>query len=162
MSVKRYISKTGVKYSFLLEVKGRVKSISFRGNEKDCIVKDQATQKELEESSYFKEGLIGVAPGTTAGGFDEDVIGLAGGETVGEKLEVKRANSKTRVEQEAEEDNGPTDPAEPTLFPDITDINGAIAVLKGDPYKIHHMKLKSLEEVKDQARLNNVEFPNWN
>lgn len=76
--MKRYISKTGVKYTFLVNVNGKTKSVSFRGSENDCIVSDKETQKAIENSRYFKNGYIGVAPGTTAGGFDEDVGGPTG------------------------------------------------------------------------------------
>ena len=168
MAAKRYISKTGVKYSFLVKVRGIVKSITFKGNEKDCIVNDPATQKAVEESKFFKNGWIGVAPGTTAGGFDEEVSGIAGGEATGDKLEVARASSKTKAELEAEatmkaaalqpgEATG-----EATPFPEVTDINGAVAILKGEPYKINHMKLKDPASVMVQAKLNKVSFPNWN
>lgn len=176
MAAKRYISKTGVKYSFLVEVNGKVKSISFKGNEKDCIVNDPATQKAVEESKFFKNGWIGVAPGTTAGGFDEEVSGIAGGEATGDKLEVARASSKTKVELEAEaaksksgenagiaggEATGEDVDGEATPYPEVTDINGAVAILKGEPYKVHHMKLKDPASIMEQAKLNNVSFPNW-
>lgn len=172
MAAKRYISKTGVKYSFLVEVNGKVKSISFKGNERDCIVNDPATQKIVEGSKYFKNGWIGVAQGSTAGGFDEDVDGIAGGEATGNKLEVARASSKTKAELEAEavkEQSGEnagtaggeaTDKA--TSYTEVTDINGAVAILKGEPYKVHHMKLKDPVSVMEQAKLNNISFPNWN
>lgn len=177
MAAKRYISKTGVKYSFLVEVRGKVKSISFKGNEKDCIVNDPATQKAVEGSKYFKNEWIGVAQGSTAGGFDEDVDGIAGGEATGDKLEVARASSKTKAELEAEaakvrsganagiagsEATGEVVDGEATPFPKVTDINGAVAILKGEPYKINHMKLKDPASVMAQAKLNNVSFPNWN
>lgn len=102
MAAKRYISKTGVKYTFLVNVNGKIKSISFKGNEKDCIIQDAATQKAVEESDFFKDGRIGVAPGTTAGGFDEDVSGLAGTEKTEDKLNVARSDSRTNAEKEAD------------------------------------------------------------
>lgn len=168
MAAKRYISKTGVKYSFLIEVNGKVKSISFKGNERDCIINDPATQKAVEESKFFKNGWIGVAPGTTAGGFDEDVDGIAGGEVIEDKLEVPRANSKSKVDTDADgkvvqgTDTGSEVSGELIAYPAVTDINGAVAVLKGEPYKVHHMKLLNPASVLEQAKLNNVSFPNWN
>lgn len=172
MEVKRYISKTGVKYSFLVEVRGKVKSITFKGNEKDCIVNDPATQKAVEESKFFKNGWIGVAQGSTAGGFDEDVDGIAGGEATGDKLEVARASSKTKAELEAEAAEGQSGAnagiaggeatGEVTPFPEVTDINGAVAILKGEPYKVQCTKLKNPASVMAQAKLNKVSFPNWN
>ncbi|NDV77845.1 hypothetical protein [Dysgonomonas sp. 511] len=102
MAAKRYISKTGVKYTFLVSVNGKIKSVSFKGNEKDCIIQDAATQKAVEDSEYFKDGRIGVAPGTTAGGFDEDVSGLAGTEKTEDKLNVARSDSRTNAQKEAD------------------------------------------------------------
>ena len=109
MAAKRYISKTGVKYTFLVNVNEKIKSISFKGNEKDCIIQDAATQKAVEESDFFKDGRIGVAPGTTAGGFDEDVSGLAGTEKTDDKLNVARSDSRTNAEKEVDAQKAATE-----------------------------------------------------
>ncbi|MDR1089946.1 MAG: hypothetical protein LBL79_02630 [Prevotella sp.] len=47
------------------------------------------------------------------------------------------------------------------VYDNVTDINGAVATLKGEPYKVHHMKLKDPASVIEQAELNDVSFPNW-
>lgn len=114
MAAKRYISKTGVKYTFLVNAKGKIKSISFKGNEKDCIIQDAVTQKAVEESDFFKDGRIGVAPGTTAGGFDEEVSGLAGTEKIEDKLNVARSDSRTNAEKEADAQKAATEVTEGT------------------------------------------------
>ena len=155
MATKRYISKTGVKYSFLVEVNGKIKSISFKGNEKDCIVTDPATQKKVESSKFFKNGWIGVAPGSTAGGFDEEVNGLAGGELTGGKLKAARANPKDKVEQ-----GGMTVDVEPASYPEVTDINSAVEVLRGEPYNIAHQSLRTPEAIFKKAEEVGASFPN--
>ena len=45
-------------------------------------------------------------------------------------------------------------------YTEVTNINQAIAVLKAEPYKVHHMKLKNLEAVMAQAIEHSVNFPN--
>lgn len=172
---KRYISKTGVKYTFLVKVNDKIKSVSFKGNEKDCIVNDPATQKAVENHDYFKQGWIGVAPGTTAGGFDEEVDGLAGEEKIKAKLQVPRSNSKTKAEQEAEEaeknksgsdedidglgDEGKNDEA--NVYKDITSPLEARDILLGEPYNIHPSAVqKNPEAILKKATELGVSFPN--
>lgn len=46
-------------------------------------------------------------------------------------------------------------------FPEVTTINDAVALLRGEPYRVNHMKLKSPDKVLEQAKLNLVDFPNW-
>jgi len=45
-------------------------------------------------------------------------------------------------------------------FPDVTDLNEAVAVLRGEPYKVHHSKLKSKDAVLTVAKELGVSFPN--
>jgi hypothetical protein len=45
-------------------------------------------------------------------------------------------------------------------FPDITDINEAVSILRKSPYSVHYSKLKDKESVKEQIAKNNVVFPN--
>lgn len=175
VKAKRYISKTGVKYTFLVDVKGKIKSIQFKGNEKDCIITDPATQKAVENHEHFKEGRIGVAPGTTAGGFDEEVNGMAGLEKTGEKLAVDRSNSKTKAEQEAEDekknksgsdedidglgDEGKKDEA--NIYKDVTSPLDAREILLGEPYNVHPSAVqKNPEAILKKATELGVSFPN--
>lgn len=178
MAVKRYISKTGVNYTFLVEVKGKTKSISFRGNEKDCIINDPATQKAVENHPYFKNKCIDVAPGSTAGGFDEDVDGLAGKEKVEDKLHVARSNSKTKAEQLAasnkgnddedtgEGDNGSnndqdTGAGEPTVYDKVTTPSEAREILMSEPYNLAPQSVqKNPESILKRAAELGVSFPN--
>lgn len=163
MAAKRYISKTGVKYTFLVSVKGKTKSISFKGNEKDCIIQDAATQKVLESHEYFKKGWIGVAPGTTAGGFDEEVDGLAGSEKIEDKLHVARSDSRTKAEIEAAEKakQQKKDVAESNVFPEITSPMDAREILMSEPYNLAPQAVKkNPEDILKKAEELGVSFPN--
>lgn len=166
MAAKRYISNTGVKYTFLVSVKGKTKSISFKGNEKDCIIQDAATQKALENHEYFKKGWIGVAPGTTAGGFDEEVDGLAGSEKIQEKLHVTRSDSRTKAEIEAAErakqQTSKNDTEEESnVFPEITSPMDAREILMSEPYNLTPQAVKkNPEDILKKAEELGLSFPN--
>lgn len=45
-------------------------------------------------------------------------------------------------------------------FPEVTNIQGAVEVLKGEPYRIAAQSLRTPENVLKQAETNNVKFPN--
>ncbi len=71
---------------------------------------------------------------------------------------------KITCDQETNEDEDAGDDTplfEAKEFPEVTDINGAVAVLKSEPYKVHHMKLKTPEAIREQAAICGVTFPNW-
>jgi hypothetical protein len=48
-----------------------------------------------------------------------------------------------------------------TSFPEVTTINQAKEVLHGEPYNVHHMKLRTPDAIMAQAIENSVIFPNW-
>jgi hypothetical protein len=45
-------------------------------------------------------------------------------------------------------------------FPEVTNIQEAVEVLKGEPYKVPQQSLRTPENVMKQAEANNVKFPN--
>ena len=129
MAIKKYISKTGIQYTFPVMVKEKAVWISFKGNENDYVTSNKDIQKAIEETEKFKN----------------KEIALAG--------EVK--------EEKAEKSGGATSGFDPAVFEDVTDINGAVGVLKDKPYNVHHMKLKSPEAIKLAMEACNVSFPNY-
>jgi hypothetical protein len=48
-----------------------------------------------------------------------------------------------------------------TSFHEVTTINQAKEVLRGEPYNVHHMKLRTPDAIMAQAIENSVIFPNW-
>jgi len=54
----------------------------------------------------------------------------------------------------------PKESVEPKEFPEVTVLNDAVAVLRGDPYRVHYSKLKSREAVMAIAKELGVSFPN--
>lgn len=50
---------------------------------------------------------------------------------------------------------------EPATFENVVDINGAIEVLKGEPYKLKANQLNTPEKVKAKIIGCNIDFPNW-
>jgi len=51
-------------------------------------------------------------------------------------------------------------PVEPKEFPEVEFLNDAVAVLRGDPYRIHYSKLKSKDSIMAVAKELGVSFPN--
>jgi hypothetical protein len=49
---------------------------------------------------------------------------------------------------------------DPAIFPEITDFQDAADILKKEPYRIHYSKVKTPDQIKDQAELMKVSFPN--
>ncbi|MCL2650317.1 MAG: hypothetical protein FWD60_04720 [Candidatus Azobacteroides sp.] len=64
-------------------------------------------------------------------------------------------NSDSKKTVDTEKDNH-----ELVEFPDVTDLNDAVAILKGSPYKIHYSKLKSKDDILSVAKDIGVSFPN--
>ena len=58
------------------------------------------------------------------------------------------------------EEKGEKPAVDPQEFPEVTDLNEAVAVLKGEPYRVHHAKLKSKNAVLAIAQEFGVLFPN--
>lgn len=48
-----------------------------------------------------------------------------------------------------------------TSFPEVTTINQAKEVLRGEPYNVHHMKLRTPDAIMAQAIEHSVSFPLW-
>jgi hypothetical protein len=68
-------------------------------------------------------------------------------EQIGEKKQSKNAVNPAFDEKE---------------FPEVTEIQQAVEVLKGEPYLVAHQSLRSPENIKKQAEVNRVKFPNLN
>ena len=123
MAKKKYVSLTGIQYTFPVKVKDKYVWISFKGNENDYTTSNKDIQEAIEGCDKFKSRELG----------------LFGG-------------GKKNVE-----DGGGLEPKE---FPEVTDPNDAVEILRKAPYGVHHSKIKSPEDIKTQAELCNVSFPN--
>ena len=123
MAKKRYISLTGIQYTFPVEAGGKYVWISFKGNENEYSTSRKDVQEAIESFRKFKNGEIGLV-------------------------------------KEGVTENAPPAVLEAVEFPDVTTINDAVAVLKKAPYSVHHTKLKTPDDVINQARDRGVGFPN--
>lgn len=131
MASKRYISLTGVQYTFPVVVKANGKEkavwVSFKGNENDYATANADIQAAIEATDKFKNKEIG--------------------------LSEKQAADESKGE-------GSETGFEPVAFEDVTDINGAVAVLNGEPYKVAKSKLKTPDAIKLAMETCSVSFPN--
>ena len=161
MAAKRYKSLTGTQYTFPVSVGGKVIWVSFKGPQDDFVTSDEALQKAIEKHPRFTGGQIGVA-----------------GQSVNKATPVvkipAKKGSKAPIMESAEPDAAGGNPeiipgetsgdetgGESVEYPDVADINAAVAVLRGEPYKVHHLSLRTPAAVREQAALNKVAFPNW-
>jgi len=131
MAKKKYISLTGIQYTFpvIIKVKDKEKVvwISFKGNENDYVTANSAIQDAIEATDKFKNKEIGI--------------------------------SEKQVADEGK-DEGTGSDFEPAEFENVTDINGAVEVLNGEPYKVAKNKLKTPDSIKSAMETYNVSFPN--
>ncbi|MDR0823893.1 MAG: hypothetical protein LBN74_02290 [Prevotella sp.] len=132
MAKKKYISLTGIQYTFPVIIKVKEKDkvvwVSLKGNENDYVTANEDVQKAIEATDKFKNKEIGISEKQLA---DEN-----------------KNDKKTKID---------FDPAE---FESVTDINGVIEVLNGEPYKVAKNKLKTPDSIKSAMETYNVSFPN--
>lgn len=156
--IKVYRATTRLTFPVLVD--GEKQYVKFSDDHNSLSTSDEKVQEYIENSPHFKRKeitlfrkigeekkvqtkVVNPAPEGTGGSGTS-----AGGKTTGEN-----ANGGTGTGGEINNDTTP--------YPDVTDINGAVSVLKGEPYKVHHMKLQNPTAILEQAKLNNVSFPNW-
>lgn len=132
MAKKKYISLTGIQYTFpvIIKVKDKDKVlwISFKGNENDYVTANKDVQLAIEATNKFKNKEIGISE--------------------------KQVADEGKNEEEAGSN------FEPAEFEKVTDINGAVEVLNGEPYKVAKNKLKTPDRIKSAMEIYNVSFPN--
>jgi len=145
---KVYISKTGTVYAFPVTIKKGDKElhpfIEF-GNDLKFETSTKAIQDSIEQTDYFKRGRIGLL--STLECEEEDKT------DAGENTDKGTKNTKVQGKQNAQ--------FEPKAYDNVTDINGAVDILKGEPYKINVKSLRTPENIMKQAQACNVTFPNW-
>lgn len=130
MAKKKYISLTGIQYTFPVTVKDKTVWVSFKGSDNSYVTAKADVQRAIESTDKFKNKVIGLS-----GEFieDEDLTGKAGqGEP---KFEIAE-------------------------FLDVADINSAVAILSGEPYKVAKSKLKTPDRIKTAMAECSVSFPN--
>lgn len=188
MAAKRYKSLTGTRYTFPVSVGGKVVWVSFGGPQNSFIASDEALQKVIESSKWFKDGKIGIggavksteAPKTPAPKKPTVTKPLAPGDegnttpedTLGPNPPIDvDGNGDPETQGDSDTPVGGSDipetadtqdsPSEMTAYPEVTDINGAVKVLRGEPYNIAYQSMRTPEKVMAHAAINNVSFPNW-
>lgn len=132
MAKKKYISLTGIQYTFPVIIKVNDKDkpvwVSFKGNENDYVTANKDVQEAIEATDKFKNKEIGV--------------------------------SEKQVADEGKNDEGSGHNFEPKEFENVNDINGAVGILNSEPYKVAKNKLKTPESIKLAMESCNVSFPN--
>jgi hypothetical protein len=142
--MKRYISKTKVRYSILFKKQdGKNVCVEFRGSMLTYTTSDRELQALIEGTAYFKRNQIAIDFESGEG---------AAGEVAGQARNDGGNDG---------DNNGTGEPIEesPLQILDITDIQGAIDYLKKE-FKVADSKLKTPSQVKNAMKEHKVEFPN--
>lgn len=134
MATKTYISSLGVQLTFPVKIKESKKFISLTKNN-DYSTSNVELQKAIEMSKAYKSGQIILIKGTP--------------EVVEEEMDD--------VTGESDSDQDQPGFSEPTVYEDVTDIQGAIMVLKG--LGVSHQSLRNPEAITKKAKEMNVSFP---
>ena len=136
MARKVYESVTGTHYTFPVTVSSVRSWI-------DCnpkyITSDTGIQSAIEATAYFTSGQIMTSGNITD---QQKVVSAA-------KIPVGETEFPT------------VEPFALASFPEVTTINQAKEVLRGEPYNVHHMKLRTPDAIMAQAIEHSVTFPNW-
>lgn len=90
MPEKRYISLTGIQYTFPVKVKNKVEWVSLSGNLNDYSTSDSSVQEAIEKTKYFTDKKIGC---------------VAFGKLESDRIDAKKGSNPITVEgiQEARE-----------------------------------------------------------
>jgi hypothetical protein len=131
MAKKTYISLTGIQYTFPVNVE--VKG-------KNAVV---WVALRGNENSYTTAGKEVQEAIEAHARFKAKEIGLSGDEP---KVESSGSVNTKGIE--------------PKEYPDVTDINGAVEILNGEPYKVNKNSLKTPANILAKAEEYNVKFPN--
>ncbi len=139
MSAKTYISSLGVQVTFPVKIKGNKKFISLTKNN-DYNTSNVEIQKAIEASKAFKSGEILLLNGIPEVVEDETV----------------EVTEETPENTESVQDT--TEEVKSTVYEDVTDIQGAVKVLK--ELGASHQSLRNPEAVIKKAAEMKVSFPN--
>jgi hypothetical protein len=141
MGKKRYISVKGVHYTFpVVSDKNKTVWVVFDGHAHDYSTEDASIQRAIEASDYFKSGLITSPDGPMLG---------AGGYT--------RPSNSPEPDIEAVKEKPVKDIK---VFGEVTDVNGAVAILAGAPYMVGKAKLRTPDDIRREAETRRLSFPN--
>jgi len=73
MAKKKYISRTGIQYTFPVKTKnGKVVWISFKGNESDYVTSSKDVQEAIEATDKYKDKIIELSDKQDAAETEED------------------------------------------------------------------------------------------
>jgi hypothetical protein len=179
MATKIYTSPTGTGITFPVSVGNKRDWIHLDGDRSDFTTADAAVQAAIENHPKFKAGqiiLVVSKPNTMEQSCAEQEIkstGILTTETILRNTEVGGEDELANTDEISDDNdtvlvseaNPQSDPGIKTdeydIIVEVTDINGAAAILRAEPYKVHYTKLRTPEAVREQAALNKVAFPNW-
>ena len=135
MAKKIYSSEAGIRFTFPVVVSGKAVWVSLTGDEGEYETADEAVQAAIEATEKFKSGYI------TCRSEDAAVQDTPPDTPTGDVKDVK---------------------TEKAVFPEVTDLNGAVDILSSDPYRVLKMNLRTPGAIRAAMDRHGVEFPNFN
>lgn len=129
MGKKKYVSLTGVQYTFPVKTKNdKVVWVSFKGNDSDYVTSNKDVQEAIEATEKFRNGEIGISDRVVDTGEDNSVNGDSAG-------------------------------IERRVYEDVTDFQMAKEILRGAPYCVSHQSISNPKLILAKAEELGVVFP---
>lgn len=166
---KTYISTTGDKITFPVEVAGKVRFISFNGTKGDLTTEDVKLQNAIETSRKFKSGAVALLngkPNTPVKETPKEVV-VQQEEPVNTPIVAAESQKEQEVETQTDvivdpvkEDVKDTDKqqGDTKSYPDVTDYQTAASILR--KLGAAHQSVRTPVNIKKKALEMGIEFPN--
>lgn len=173
---KTYISTTGDKITFPVEVAGKVRFISFNGTKGDLTTEDVKLQNAIETSRKFKSGAVALLngkPNTPVKETPKEVV-VQQEEPVNTPIVTIESQEESHVPVEEPQTGAKTDvivdPVKENVkdtdkqqgdtksYPDVTDYQTAASILR--KLGAAHQSVRTPVNIKKKALEMGIEFPN--
>ena len=172
---KRYISLTGVAYTFpVFPEEGKSVFVSLKGSELDYKTDNENIQKAIERHKRFTSRQIGLARGykpfteelrhnetvDNSPFPNEDKSSLESGINMVAVVDLQN-QSVENTEMNQEESNSVSDEDfKAAVFEEVTTFQAAREILRAEPYNIPFQGITKPESIMKQAEKVHVSFPN--
>lgn len=158
MATERYSSTTGVVYTLPVVVKDKVKYIQIGSGTHEYETNDEDEQSAIKKLPHVLNGKIAVFGNSDT---VKEATNDAPKESVNiDKEELEAPAAPTVEEKTNDAPEGVSESA--NVYPNITTIQRASAILRAEPYKVHRTKVDTPEKVIAVAKELGVSFPNLN
>lgn len=167
---KTYISTTGDKITFPVEVAGKVRFISFNGTKGDLTTEDVKLQNAIETSRKFKSGAVALLNGKPNTPVKETPKEVVVQQPVNTPIVTTESQKENHVPVEETQTDAIVDPVKEDVtdtdkqqedtksYPDVTDYQTAASILR--KLGAAHQSVRTPGNISKKALEMGIEFPN--